>query len=166
MSGLDGRVALVTGGSRGVGRAIARRLAADGAASRGRTVADTEPDEYLRLMTVHALGPLGLIRSPLPAMRARPRADIVVISSAITSAAPSFSARSTAGACTTWMPSTRSAGSACPRTSPGWSPSWSPPTRATSPASAWWSTAADPTPASSDPAGAEGIRAGQWRAGR
>ena len=55
-------------------------------------MADTEPDEYLRLMTVHALGPLALIRSLLPAMRARPRADIVVISSAITSAAPAFSA--------------------------------------------------------------------------
>ena len=43
-------------------------------------------------MTVHALGPLALIRLLLPAMRTRPRADIVVVSSAITSHAPPFSA--------------------------------------------------------------------------
>lgn len=152
---LDGRVALVTGGSRGVGSGIARRLAADGAAvavnyhrdgaaadavveeitdaggharayqasveepdalrrmveaierelgtvdllvsnagtaSRGSSVHDSDPEEFDRLMRVHAFGPLHLIRALLPGMRAAERADIVVISSTAVDDVPSRSA--------------------------------------------------------------------------
>ena len=143
----EGRVALVTGGGRGIGRAIALGLAADGAdvavnyrrdehsaretvaqvetlgrravaypasvddfaqceamvgavigelghvdilvnnagnASRGQTVADTDPDELERVVRTHAFGAWSCSKLVLPSMRAQPRGDIVMISSAAT----------------------------------------------------------------------------------
>ena len=144
---LEGRVALVSGGGRGIGRAIALGLAEDGAdvavnyrrdeaaaketvseierlgrramafqasvddfeqdremvaavvdtfghvdilvnnaglASRGQSVADTDPAELERVVRTHAFGPHFLSKLVLPSMRERPRGDIVMISSAAT----------------------------------------------------------------------------------
>jgi 3-oxoacyl-[acyl-carrier protein] reductase len=139
-----GRVALVTGGSRGIGRACALALAGDGfdvavnyrrddeaaldtvgaiealgrrakhyrasvesleddqamvaavledfgavdtlvhsagIASRGHTVADTDPAELERVVAIHAFGAHHLCRLVLPSMRSRPRGDVVFVSS-------------------------------------------------------------------------------------
>ena len=144
---LSGRIALVTGGGRGIGAAISLALAEDGAdiaifyrrdaaaaqetvkkiaalgrraraycasvddldacrvavdaighdlgpvsilinnagiASRGRSVAETDPLEMERVVRVHAFGPFYLSHLLVPVMRTQARGDIIMISSIAT----------------------------------------------------------------------------------
>jgi NAD(P)-dependent dehydrogenase (short-subunit alcohol dehydrogenase family) len=55
-----------------------------GIASRGSSVVETDPAELERVVRIHALGAHHLCQLVLPSMRARPRGDIVMISSVAT----------------------------------------------------------------------------------
>ncbi len=55
-----------------------------GIASSGRSVADTDPSELVRLMAVHAMAPHYMSHYALPHLRLRERSDIVIISSVAT----------------------------------------------------------------------------------
>jgi 3-oxoacyl-[acyl-carrier protein] reductase len=52
-----------------------------GVASRGLTIGETDPAELDRVLGTHVLGAFRLTQRLLPAMRARPRGDVVAISS-------------------------------------------------------------------------------------
>jgi NAD(P)-dependent dehydrogenase (short-subunit alcohol dehydrogenase family) len=55
-----------------------------GIASRGHSVADTDPAEMERVVRVHAFGPHYLSKLVVPHMRGRGRGDIIMISSVAT----------------------------------------------------------------------------------
>ena len=52
-----------------------------GIASRGHAIADTDPAEVVKVMATHTFSTHRLVQRLLPGMRARERADVVVISS-------------------------------------------------------------------------------------
>ena len=69
---------------RAISAAISILVNNAGIASRGQSVADTDPAELERVMRVHALAPHFLCGRVLPHMRKEARGDIIMISSVAT----------------------------------------------------------------------------------
>ncbi|HVB91555.1 MAG TPA: SDR family oxidoreductase [Acidimicrobiales bacterium] len=55
-----------------------------GIASKGRSIAKTEPEEMERLFAIHVMGSFHLAHLFVPQMRERPRGDVVMVSSVAT----------------------------------------------------------------------------------
>ena len=87
---LQGDVSIPADNSRNVAEVIERfgsfqiLVNNGGIASRGRSVVDTDPEELLRVVSTHALGPHHLMSVAVPHLRTHDRADIVFISSVAT----------------------------------------------------------------------------------
>lgn len=70
-----------------------------GIASRGQSVADTDPAEMQRVVATHAFGPHYLSKLVIPKMREQPRGDIIMISSVATRGLGPFGAPYNMGKC-------------------------------------------------------------------
>src|SRR4030095_1098154 len=55
-----------------------------GIASRGNTIADTDPEEFERLFRVHTFAAFMLCKLLVPQMREQPRGNVILVSSAAT----------------------------------------------------------------------------------
>ena len=126
MGELDGRVALVTGGGRGIGRGISELLAAEGAA----VAVNYRRDEDAARDTVAAIEAAGGRAIAYQASVDDEAADRAMVEAVLRTSDPSTSSSTTAAwrrGATRWPTPTRPSSSACspptpsaPTTSAGW----------------------------------------------